>query len=98
MLGVARVSEDGSHVYFVAEGQLTGANREGREPMAGAPNLYVYAAECPEGGDAAIRGTTCRLSGRSRRRPMRETGVRADNRPVQATPDGRFLVFQSAAT
>jgi hypothetical protein len=46
--GVVRVSEDGSHVYFVAEGKLTGPNSvagrnpEEAEPQAGADNLYVY--------------------------------------------------------
>ena len=40
--GVARVSQDGSHVYFVAKGVLTGTNAEGVEPQAGADNLYVY--------------------------------------------------------
>lgn len=41
--GVARVSQDGSHVYFVARGELTeGPNHEGEEPVAGAENLYVY--------------------------------------------------------
>ena len=41
--GVVRVSEDGSHVYFVAKGVLTaGRNAEGNEPEQGAENLYVY--------------------------------------------------------
>jgi hypothetical protein len=39
--GVVRVSADGSHMYFVAEGVLTGANAEGQAPIAGADNLYV---------------------------------------------------------
>jgi hypothetical protein len=39
---VAAVSADGSHVYFVAAGVLTGANAEGKQPSAGAENLYVY--------------------------------------------------------
>jgi len=43
--GVVRVSEDGSHVYFVAKGVLAGKNGEGREPQAGADNLYVYEAD-----------------------------------------------------
>jgi hypothetical protein len=42
VLGMVRVSKDGSHVYFVAEGRLTGANMEGNEPLSGARNLYVY--------------------------------------------------------
>lgn len=40
--GVVRVSENGAYVYYVATGVLTGANREGREPVAGADNLYAY--------------------------------------------------------
>jgi hypothetical protein len=40
--GVVRVSQDGSHVYFVAKAVLTGVNGEGTAPVAGADNLYVY--------------------------------------------------------
>jgi hypothetical protein len=39
--GVIGASEDGSHVYFVANGVLTsGPNPEGKEPVSGQPNLY----------------------------------------------------------
>jgi hypothetical protein len=40
--GVMAVSGDGSHVYFVAKGVLAGKNGEGREPLAGGDNLYLY--------------------------------------------------------
>ncbi|HWX44490.1 MAG TPA: hypothetical protein VNY52_04115 [Solirubrobacteraceae bacterium] len=40
--GVVRISEDGSHVYFVAKGVLTSANNEGVAPTSGAYNLYVF--------------------------------------------------------
>ncbi len=37
------VSADGGRVYFVARGVLSeGVNREGRAPLKGADNLYVY--------------------------------------------------------
>jgi len=40
--GVIGASEDGSHVYFVANGVLTsGPNAEGKEPVSGQPNLYL---------------------------------------------------------
>lgn len=39
--GVMGVSEDGSYVYFVADGVLSGRNVEGREPVPGEPNVYV---------------------------------------------------------
>jgi hypothetical protein len=42
VLGVADISEDGSYVYFVAEGTLTtGENAEDQGPVSEEPNLYV---------------------------------------------------------
>ena len=42
VLGLVTASEDGSYVYFVAEGKLSGeANSEGEEAVAGKPNLYL---------------------------------------------------------
>lgn len=97
LLGVARISEDGSHAYFVAQGVLTGANREGKAPAVGEPNLYVSARECPGGEDSCgspVERTSfvATLSGADEA----DWGP-FDGRPVQATPDGRFLVFQSTA-
>jgi hypothetical protein len=43
MQGVVRVAPDGSRVYFVARGVLgVGPGVEGRAPVKGADNLYVY--------------------------------------------------------
>lgn len=42
VLGVLDVSMDGSRVYFVAEGALTGANAQGDTPSSGDRNLYVF--------------------------------------------------------
>jgi hypothetical protein len=87
---VARVSDDGSHVYFVATGVLTGKNAEGAEPTLGGDNLYVFERDAVfPGGRLAFIGT---LSGADESDWQAE-----DRRPVQATPDGRFLVFDSAA-
>jgi hypothetical protein len=83
--GVARISEDGSHVYFVAKGVLTGApNGIGIGAVAGADNLYVYAA-----GHVSFVAT---LS-------SDDAGdwSRVDERPVLASGEGRFLVFTSVA-
>jgi hypothetical protein len=90
VLGVTRVSADGSHVYFVATGVLTGKNGEGAEPVLGGDNLYVFERDAAfPAGRLAFVGT---LAGAD----AQDWG-RADERPVQATPDGRFLVFDSAA-
>lgn len=49
VLGVVRVAADANHVYFVARGALgKGANAEGRVPVKGADNLYVYDSETGE--------------------------------------------------
>lgn len=40
--GVARVSENGERVYFVAKSKLGPKNAEEKEPEEGAYNLYVY--------------------------------------------------------
>ena len=39
---VAAVSQDGSHVYFVAKGVLSGENAEHHSPTSGLDNLYVW--------------------------------------------------------
>jgi hypothetical protein len=97
VLGVARVSEDGSHVYFVAEGVLTGANKEGKEPSATSqPNLYVFERDAMHpGGHLAFIGTLSGSDAADWGVVLGKSGK--DERPVQATPDGRFLVFDSSA-
>ncbi len=97
VLGVVRVSEDGSHVYFVAEGVLTGANGEGESPSPGAKNLYMFVRECP-GGEAVCADPTERTAFIATLSAEDRAVWSADDvRPAQATPDGRFLVFQSTA-
>jgi len=106
VLGVARVSGDGSHVYFVAEGRLTSeprrnclsglnpaelaeeeATKERRcRPKKEADNLYVYDTVTSETSFIATLGTEDGLDWSSQ-----------DERPVQTTADGHFLVFQSTA-
>ncbi len=102
--GVVRISEDGTHVYFVAQGKLTNqANSRGEQAQAGMNNLYVY-----ERNLATAKGTTrfvAALAPTEEREGARVSsdeelwgGVRAaDERPAQATPDGAHLVFESHA-
>ncbi len=87
VIGVARISEDGSHVYYVASGALTGANAEGHSPAAGHDNLYCYDTLT---GRTQFIGTL--LAGDA------QVWSRVDrSRPIETTPDGDFLVFASAA-
>jgi hypothetical protein len=81
VLGVRAISNDGSHVYFVAEGVLA-SNENGNKETAveGANNFYVYERDAgfPSGHTAFIG----RLS--------------SSSPSAQATPEGRFLVFTDA--
>jgi hypothetical protein len=87
VLGVARVSEDGSRVYFVATGKLTAkANGVGKTATAGKDNLYVYDTVAQKTQFIATLSAT-----------DSQDWSRNDNRPADATPDGRFLAFQSSA-
>ncbi len=89
--GVARVSEDGSRVYFVARAVLTAEpNVDRAVAQAEEDNLYVFTrnATHPDGALAFV-GT---LSPEDE-----QVWQEKDHRPVQATPDGRFLIFLSSA-
>lgn len=91
--GVARVSEDGSHVYFVARGRLTTvANSVGRMAVSGEDNLYVFERDARyPSGHLAFVGTL------SPGDEARRLWSHEDFRPVDVSRDGRFLVFSSSA-
>lgn len=91
--GVARISEDGTHVYFVAKGILTGAteNGVGNSAVAGEDNLYLYERdERFPAGRLAFIATLAAPSDAS-------DWSRIDARPVLTSEDGHFLVFTSKA-
>lgn len=123
--GVARVSEDGSHVYFVARGRLTKGPREGKagkclaelslgeqaeeaaaeeeeaegqpvtegakcRPKLGNENLYVFERDAAYPDGRVVFIATLAAGDASEWEPV-------DERTVQATPDGSFLVFESVA-
>jgi hypothetical protein len=86
--GVMAASGDGSRVYFVAKGVLSGAaNGGGQLARDGADNLYVFerGASYPQGRVAFIAVLPSVDS------EQWEAGERYAN----VTPDGRFLVFTS---
>lgn len=90
--GVAGVSEDGSHVYFVAKSVLTqSANQYGAFAVAGGENLYVFErdAQFPAGRTLFV----ATLSPED----AYVWGGPGEASAATATPDGRFLVFPSIA-
>jgi hypothetical protein len=91
--GVSGASEDGSYIYFVAEGALTGPaeeNSEGAHAEPGQPNLYVvHDAGRPvfvatlAGGDAADW----------KNRP--EGAINPPRLTARVSPNGEFIGFNS---
>jgi hypothetical protein len=85
--GVARISEDGSEVYFVAQGVLTSAHNSFKdEPQSGKDNLYAF---------NTVTGETAFIA--ELESSDHNDWAQSDNRPVEASYDGRFLVFLSYA-
>jgi hypothetical protein len=91
--GVMAISSDGSHVYFVANGVLSGSqqNSSGVTATDGAENLYVFErdAQFPAGRIMFIATLSCGLNGGDCAQWTSGVGV------ANVTPDGRFLVFTS---
>jgi hypothetical protein len=94
MQGVVGASEDGSYVYFVADGALTeGANAEGREPVEGEPNLYLshegtttFIATLSGGDDDFTEGTGGHYG---------DWQADPGHRTADVTPDGQSVAFTS---
>lgn len=87
--GVLGASEDGSYVYFVANGVLSGEEENGQEEKAepGKPNLYVWHA----GDGVRFIATLSTTDGRSWSSVPKEQTARV-------TPDGLQVAFVSAAS
>jgi Tol biopolymer transport system component len=97
VLGVVSVSENGSYVYFVAQGVLTTLpNVLGQSATSGAHNLYAYDTDNGETkfvtkvavNDQQLWGVSESIAG---------TSGAGDVRLAQTTPDGEYLVFDSYA-
>ncbi len=87
--GVEAISGDGSHVYFVAQGVLTGEqeNQDHEQAKDGEENLYVY--ERDEGHPEGQLAFIARLAPADNEQNWAHADV------ANVTPDGRFLVFTS---
>ncbi len=99
VLGATAISNDGSHVYFAAEGVLAGnANAQGATATAGQPNLYEFNTQTGQTTfiaplderDVASCIPNCDTS-----RGEVLAGEPDIARPAITTPDGSVLVFDS---
>ncbi len=97
-----RVSEDGSHVYFIAKGALSGAmNNLGQSPIEGGRNLYVFERDARFPGGRLSFIATLSSSDTAEFNPgefdIRSEGYDYKREGATVTPDGGFLVFTSHA-
>jgi hypothetical protein len=93
--GVAAVSADGSHVYFVAKGVLSpDPNTEGQTASAGADNLYVYERDSTHpAGLMRFIATLLAADDNAGTNRLWSDGPDVAN----VSPDGRSFVFPSRA-
>ena len=87
--GVVHISNDGSHVYFVATGVLASNELNGKTAQKGADNLYVYERDPANPGGY----TTAFIADLPSSDAALWGGEAASE--AQTTPDGRYLVFAS---
>jgi hypothetical protein len=95
VVGVGSVSEDGSHLYFVAQGVLTTEPNLSLRPghqvaEAGSENLYLYErdSQFPAGRTVFVATLPPSDAG--------EWGLTQES-PMETTPEGRYLAFTSSA-
>lgn len=89
--GVVAIATDGSRVYFVAQGVLTGkANASGEVAQDGANNLYVWSEVDTSRPTGEVKFITALPDS-----DIRQWGNNDDRGWANVTPDGRFLVFES---
>jgi hypothetical protein len=100
--GVVRIAENGSRVYLVSTAVLAhNLDALGHEAVPGADNFYVYDTETNGEADTKAGQVTfiAKLAAADGERAGNGEnplwGV-IDERVAEATPDGRFLLFQSS--
>ncbi len=105
MLGVTAISNDGSHVYFVAEGMLAAnKNAAGVSAISGQPNLYVYNTTAPAASATTFIATLSQWDVQSCIPNCVTNGSGSVltsepdlDRPAIPTADGTVLAFDSNA-
>jgi hypothetical protein len=90
---VSAISDDGTRVYFVAEGKLEeGSNEHGEIAAAGEPNLYLW----DESGGLRFITTLSEEDDRDWGRVEGSTPGYVQNLSATASESGRYLAFMSS--
>jgi hypothetical protein len=89
--GLLGASEDGSTLYFVASGVLTGAtNARGEKAVAGADNLYVLRYD-----DSTGKWEAPSLIGILSGQDEPDWQIELSGKPARVSSNGRYLAFMS---
>jgi hypothetical protein len=89
--GMMGASEDASRIYLTSEEVLSGANPQGRAPVVGKPNLYLY-----EGGGFRFVAT---MAAPTDIAPARQAAIQISpmRRTSRVSPDGLHAAFMTSA-
>jgi hypothetical protein len=97
--GVLGAGEDATRVYFVSKEAIGGANAEGRSPIAGKQNLYLFDASKSGGDRYRFIGTLSDEDTKVSTVAGELTPVNAEpyKKTSRVSPDGRSVAFMSSA-
>jgi hypothetical protein len=95
VMGVAGRSEDLSYVYYVSREASGGPNAEGKSPVAGQPNLYLF-HEGTKTFIATLAAADVRVRGGVESGAYSDTAIEPVRHVARATPSGKHLTFISA--
>jgi hypothetical protein len=106
--GVTAISSDGSHVYFVAQGVLSGPNAEGKSPAESERNLYLWdegsgetafvgALDAEDGLPTTTLGLWGSAGGTFRNAAYPAPATGRDPGGAEVGGDGHVLLFESKA-
>jgi hypothetical protein len=101
--GIMGASEDASRVAFVSREAFSGVNSQGKEPVSGAPNLYIYDSNRAGADRYRFVGTLSAMDAVSLTNdgnagfftPVNELPTRRTSR---VSPDGQQIAFMSTAS
>jgi hypothetical protein len=104
VLGFSGAGEDGSRLYFVAKGVLTGTqgNDQGEVAQPGQPNLYLlengtptFIATLDPASEPDRSAWSSELTANSEGAPTSFGTVGAETLATRTSPDGRYFAFNS---
>jgi hypothetical protein len=96
--GVMGVGGEASRIYLLSTGALAGANSQGKAPVAGRQNLYLYEKSEEASSTRFIATLTNDDGNTSPSAEVTPVHVQPYKHTARLTPDGRHVAFMSRAS